>query len=136
MHRETAIVIKVDRNLAQVLLAPADRCSCCPGQSLFCSGDSSKRILRVKNDLGARIGDEVTVEIKTGPFFKSIFLVFGLPIITGMLGVILARGFNNDIWSAGLGLIGVAIGIGIAKIAEIVLFRKRPILPEIVEIKR
>ncbi len=136
MLKENGTVVETGGNIAVVKLRASDCCTGCDAKSLCQMGQSGERILEVKNNLEARVGDEVVISVKTRYALGSLFTLFGLPITLGVAGVLFGMYFNSNIWSAILGLSGVGAGLVIAKIIDRVWARNRIILPEIIEIKR
>lgn len=74
------------------------------------------------------------ITIKPRYALGSLFLLFGLPILMGVMAIIIARPLNSDIWSAALGIAGIGAGLVIAKIFDVILGRKKSMLPEIIRI--
>ncbi|WP_153146464.1 SoxR reducing system RseC family protein [Dechloromonas sp. H13] len=68
----------------------------CGGQQLtqmFCSGP---RHYRVANDVGARVGDQVTVAVAAGSLRKSANLAYILPLTATIAGAVLGMPLGGD----------------------------------------
>ncbi len=82
----------------------------CGGQQLtqmFCSGP---RHYRVANDVGARVGDQVTVAVAAGSLRKSANLAYILPLTATIAGAVLGMPLGGDPGA----MIGAVAGLVIA----------------------
>lgn len=81
-------VLKVEKDLAWVEFAKSSQCVRCGACR---TGDSSKMINEAENPIGAKIGDQVEVEIS--PAVTTLFplIVFGIPIILLFIGMVLGN---------------------------------------------
>ena len=97
----------------------ASTCGSCAGNS-SCStlGAWNQRTLEllVYNDLGAKVGDEVVVEVADSLVLKSAYRLYGLPMLlffaAGILAYITSQYFgmgNPDLWAALSGLGAVLV---------------------------
>ncbi|RKX69615.1 hypothetical protein DRP53_07705 [candidate division WOR-3 bacterium] len=128
---EIGKVIKTESGLATVELGISDHCSSC-SMARFCliTGEA-KREITARNRVGAKVGDVVKIRIGATTQLFSILLVFGLPIIFGIIGLGIGSRFSNQI-SLLFGALGLGIGFILMKVIEHQFFKKR--LPEIIEI--
>lgn len=81
----------------------------CGGQQLtqmFCSGPKS---YFVDNDLGAQVGDRVTVAIASGAIRQTANLAYGVPLTATITGALVGMWLSGDLSAmagAVLGLLG------------------------------
>ena len=82
----------------------------CGGQQLtqmFCSGP---RQYRVANDVGAQVGDQVTIALAAGSIRKSANLAYILPLTAAIAGALLGMPLGGDPGA----MIGAAVGLLLA----------------------
>lgn len=99
--------------------------SACSGDCHKCSGCGAvKQTMRftARNPIGARPGDEVVVESKTGPVMAAAFVLYVLPLVLFFLGYAL-----GTIWSKGtlMALLGFALGIAAAVLYDRLVAKKQ-----------
>jgi hypothetical protein len=87
----------------------------------------------VENNVGAQINDEVYVEQSPGIGLVSAFLLFGLPVVLALVGLIIGARWGQT-GSLLIGVSGFATGLIIAKLVDNKLIRKSLFLPRIAEI--
>lgn len=110
-----AVVRAVEGNQAfvEVTQGGCGRChekGGCGGQQLtqmFCGGPTS---YRVRNEMGARVGDTVTVAIAAGAVRHGANLAYGLPAISLVLGAVVGMELNGDLGA----IFGALLGLGVA----------------------
>ena len=90
-------------------------------------------MIEVANELHAQLNDEVVVEISASTGLAAFFFLFGLPIILALIGVLIGNRFREFI-SIVLGIIGLALGLVIAKVINNRLSQNPKFLPKIVGI--
>ena len=120
MIEETAVVVAVDGDAAEVETRRRDACGSCDaragcGSALLAGvfGNRPSRI-RVLNRVHAQPGDRVIIGLREGPFLRAAFALYTLPLLTmiggAVLGEWLAR--RSDAGSLEIGsLIGAAAGL-------------------------
>ena len=128
---EIGKVVGLNGNLAKVELGTSDHCTNCKMASFCLVTGSGKREIMAQDLVGVKIGDVVRVRISGGNQLSSILLVFGLPILFGIIGLFIGANYS-DVASLISGAIGLGVGFGILKLVEILFFKKR--IPKIVEI--
>ncbi len=108
-------MITIDQNKA-ILSVP--RSSSCGENCGSCSGhcEVSKMEIDVENSLHAEIGDRVEIESETKVILSAAFLVYIIPIITLLIGVMITNVVmakmsypNNDFISMVVGLVFMAL---------------------------
>lgn len=83
--REKAIVVKNNKNQAQVEIKRSAACDGCKGCSVGREGKS----LRVwaQNPIGARVGQTVEIELSEATFLSATLIAYGVPLLAFILGV-------------------------------------------------
>jgi len=117
---------------AKVCIEPSEACKHCAASHL-CRQDGESRVIEVENKVGAHVGDEVYIEISATIGFVAFFLLFGLPVILGLIGVVFGSRYN-DTYAIFLGVAGFALGLIIAKVINNIVSKKHTFLPHIIEI--
>jgi positive regulator of sigma E activity len=130
--RETGRVVSARGARAEVEMEARGECEHC-GAHGICNwtGTNVRKILAV-NKAGAKPGDSVALEITEGTGLKSNLLVFGIPALGMLAGVLVGGLLINDLWSGILGGIGLVVGVGIVKLIDISVGRSGKSLPVIV----
>jgi sigma-E factor negative regulatory protein RseC len=131
--RETGKVIRTQNDRAEVEVAARGECENCSAHSLCnWTGTSLRKVLAV-NKAGAGAGDVVELETVEGTGAKSNLLVFGIPVVLMVTGVLIGGLLlRKDLWSGILAGVGLALGLGIVKIIDIAVNRSGKSLPVIV----
>lgn len=84
----------------------------CGGQQLtqmFCGGP---RHYRVANDIGAAVGELVTIGIADGVVRQSANLAYGLPLLALIVGALLGSWLADDTGAMFGGLLGLLLAFG------------------------
>ncbi|MDI6793830.1 MAG: SoxR reducing system RseC family protein [bacterium] len=81
--QEQGRIIKVEGNQARVTLEPKEACRSC---KLCQAGRQGEMIIQVENSIGARVGDQVKLEIEVEEVLRSAFLLYGLPLLGLLIG--------------------------------------------------
>lgn len=84
------------------------------------------------NRIGARVGDTVRVEQPAAVGLGAAFILFGLPVILALAGLLAARSCSQLVILLA-GVSGFSAGLVIAKIINERLARRSDLLPRIVE---
>lgn len=130
--REEGIVTATEDGIATVLIkrksACGDNCATCKAT---CS--AGERSVAAKNDLGAKIGDRVSVEMDTGKILKTAFLVYILPLFVFFASYMIGdKFFNNQEIAMCTALIPAALVFCVLMIYD--RKKKDAYIPRIVEI--
>lgn len=106
--------IKGDK--AAVVFKRSKACGDCHACASFGDGNS---VIELENTLGAKVGDRVRIELHSGAVFKASLILYGIPLIALLLGVLLGSRISD--------LAGALIGIGaaVAALIAIRLFEPR-----------
>ncbi|MEO0292849.1 MAG: SoxR reducing system RseC family protein [candidate division WOR-3 bacterium] len=128
-------VIKTDKNIAIVFIETPEECESCEFARFCHIGESGREII-CKNNVGAKVGDIVSLEIRESNFIFAISLNFLIPLIFLISGIL----FGIKIWKSELfGFLTGIIFISFYFLIFIVIEKKRKInslLPEIGKIEK
>lgn len=93
---EEGIVLKSSRGTAEIALKENDSCEECSAK-IFCSPQKNKlRTLLVSDPLGTLPGDEVKISVNGKEILKASLLLYGLPLILVLTGIIIGMSlFEN-----------------------------------------
>lgn len=95
------------------------RQSACSGDCHQCSGCGSTpqtMVLRVENPIGAKVGDWVVIEAKTGAVLKAAAALYILPLVLFIGGYLL----GEHLWQMGIpvSLGGLLLGFVLVKLLD------------------
>jgi len=116
--KQTGVVSEVNGRMATVCGDRASACGSCAGKSscsTLGSWNAKQASLKAWNDIGARVGDTVEIEVPDGVVLRSAFRLYGLPMLlffaTGAIAylVVGAGGGNGDLWAALTGMVSVVV---------------------------
>lgn len=92
-------VESIEHNYAWVRTQRQSACGGCQGESTCGTGSLSKLfsatthpLLKLPNELGAKPGDQVILELAGSNFIKQAFLAYGLPLFGLFIGALLVQG--------------------------------------------
>lgn len=117
------VVRRIDGGDALVeLTAPQGGCGRCDEPGGCRSGILARplgqpcREFRLRNAIGARVGDRVVVRLQDGAVARSALAAYGLPVL-GLLagaaaGVTLLAGIDADVAGAGGSIVGLGLATG------------------------
>ena len=119
-------LVKVQRcdpdGTAQVLHI---RQSACSGDCHKCSGCGAvqeRLLLTANNPIGAKPGDVVTVEAKTGPVLAAAAMLYVLPLALFFLGCLLGSLWNRAVLVGG---VSFALGVFLAVLYDRLIAKKQ-----------
>jgi positive regulator of sigma E activity len=130
--RRIGRVVALDGSRATVCFDPGEACKKCEAGPV-CHAASAKRTVIVENTVNAWIGDDVSVKQSPGKALLSAFILFGLPVILAVLGLIIGTRWGET-WSVICGVAGFVLGLIIAKFINNRLARNSLFLPRITEV--
>jgi positive regulator of sigma E activity len=130
--RETGKITTARGERAEVEVAARGECEHCTAAGICnWTGTSLRKVLAV-NKVGARAGDTVELETTEGTGAKSNLLVFGIPVLLMLAGVLVGGlAVHKDTWSGILGGVGLVLGFGIIKAIDVAVNRSGRSLPVI-----
>lgn len=142
MSEEQGIVVRIiDDGMADVMTEKKGGCeSCGASHSCHAFGTGNKMITRARNRIGARTGDQVTLDLSSGLFVKSAAVVYLLPIIGFIIGAAVGGSLNQAMGirsGTGAVLFGLG-GLGLGFVVTIMVSKwtgvKGILTPEITRI--
>ncbi len=125
-----AIVIQVQGRDASVQPLDGGGCGHCSSEGgcgsgtlskMFCS--SEPRQFRVRNDAGAKVGDEVRVTLPDGVLLRGAMKMYVLPLFLLLAGGMLGGGLagvsaSRDVYAAAGAAIGLVLGFVLARFSR------------------
>lgn len=92
--KQTGIVFELNDDKAKIIVTRLAACgSSCESCSAHC-GENKQEYINVKNDIGLKIGDRVEITTDSKAVLKYIALVYGLPLIFLISGVLIGMLLN------------------------------------------
>ena len=139
---EQGSVVKVEGRRARVLTQRSQACESCGSKSICHSlgGDQKTSEVEAVNTANAKVGDIVSIELKSSSVLKSAFLVYLVPVVFLFIGIITGNkisvffNFNKDTVSIVSGLTLFIISFLLIKLASNRLAKKNDFIPEITKI--
>jgi len=90
---ELGQVVAIEQDLAVIELDTKEACQHCQARVICQPDKRGRRILRLKNSLGAQIGDQVRIESSDRNHIILAFLQYGLPLASFILTI-----FMLNVW--------------------------------------
>ena len=113
MLEEVGVVLRVNGELAIVKTERSSMCEGCHSGG-FCRAlvGGSDMEVAARNEVGAKVGDEVRVTVASKTFLKASFLVYMVPVTALILGALLGTTLGPSLYpGAGSDLIAVVFGL-------------------------
>lgn len=123
-------VAKVERDLAWVEFAPTSSCASCGACHMAASG---RMVLEAENPVGAKVGDLIEVEISSAAKVLGPLLVFGVPILFLIFGIVLGSLISENIGIV-LGVVFLVIGFLSLRLIDRYVARQKKFRNRIVRI--
>lgn len=139
MATEKGIVTSTGAGTAWVRTLPNEACDGCAACGT-CNAQRAEADVEVINEIGARVGDRILIDIKTSAFLKATFLLYVLPVIGLTAGAVLglptaeATGLDSSVCSAFLGFGAFFLTVAFVRIQGNRMGRERAYRPQIVKI--
>ncbi|MCG2754052.1 MAG: SoxR reducing system RseC family protein [Desulfobacteraceae bacterium] len=142
MATEEGIVIKVDSSTAWVKCTKSAACESCSAKG-FCDtmgGDNNTVEIEAINAVGAKVNDRVTISFETSSLLKVSFLVYVIPVLFLILGVIIGDkiapilNYDQTIFSVLVGFLFLVAAFFFVKAKGNVLSAKEEYKPKIIRI--
>ena len=120
--RNSGYVVSVREDRAEVVLGAHLECKHCG--ACIAAVSEKERKLDAINEIGARAGQKVEIELKPGYAVSAAFLIFVLPVIAaiggGFAGYSLggALGLRPDLAGIGLGVLGLVMSFVLLRYIE------------------
>lgn len=135
MKTEKGLVIEVIDNVAKIKVGrhnDCKNCGACPG--------SDSVIISANNKVGAKPGQRVAFQMKEVNILSAAFVVFILPLIAAVIGVLLGwvvgkySGFNTHIFQIAGGIIAFLLSMIFVKLFDRSTTESEKSQPEIISI--
>jgi sigma-E factor negative regulatory protein RseC len=130
--KERAEVVKTYKNTATVKIDRKSECSSCK-MCAFKSGTNFVKV-RAKNDINAKVGDAVIIDLEKDNRLTASFLIYIVPLIFAAAGLLIGNFLGNEILMFGLCLFMLVLGYIIIALIDKKLSDKKGFSPEIVQI--
>lgn len=132
--QEAGRVVRIVGGRAEVDVEARDACEHCSAHSICnWTGNKLRRVL-VVNEAGAAAGDHVLLAVEDGAGARTNLIVFGIPVVLMLAGVLLGGLLISDKWAAILSGVGLAFGLGIVKIIDMAVARSGRSLPVVLRL--
>jgi len=102
---EVGRVIEIKGNMAKVEVAQKELCHKCPSESFCKLATGGSRTIEATNEIEAKAGQLVKIEISSGSILASAFIIYIFPIIALLVGGVLAQ------WISGSQNMAIIVGI-------------------------
>ena len=141
MIEENGTVVELKgKATAVVMCRKSSLCeNCATSGSCMLSDDDHTRLIEVKNDLGAHVGDHVRIATTTRSFLQSSFLLYIVPLIAALVGKAVGEkldlGLDPNLLSAVFGVFFMSGSFVILRVGSNAL-SKEIYMPRIVAILR
>lgn len=138
---EKGIVISSGNGHAEIALIQTGACEECSAK-IFCkpSEKSDSKILEVEDPFGVKTGDEVDIEIKGSDVLKASFMLYGIPLILIIFGIVIGMDFFQNTKLPELLSFLFGIGLNALYFGGFFLLEKNkqmpPTVPQITFVKR
>lgn len=116
MITERGVVERIVKEKAVVRVQQSSSCASCEARGA-CNIENDKPILvEVRNDLQARVGDDVEISIPSRSLIKMGILVYLLPVLGLILGAYVGNAFSTplDLDSNLASFLGGALALGVS----------------------
>ena len=107
-----AVVARLEGEHAWLELCRPSACGSC-GSAEACATGRNKRLQRVRNTVGARVGDTVVVTVAEGAVLRAAVWSYLMPLALALLGAAVGAAGYDDVGA----LIGVAVGLAAGVVA-------------------
>ena len=133
---ETGTVIEVMDRTALISTQAKGVCHSCSARGI-CHLGGQKGTMEVEawNRLGAAVGDRVQVRISGRSTLTAAFLLYLVPLLGFLLGVLIGESLTGDqVWAVVIGLAFLAVIYGVIRLLDRRIGRAAGMRPEIVSI--
>ena len=131
--KECAVVLKTTGKIAVVQILKRPECAGCKVCAF--SGGKSRVKVKALNTAGAKAGDQVLVVAEKDHRALASFLVYIVPVLLAVVGVIVgAQCFEEELYAALFCLAGLALGFAAVWAADKLLSKRRGFGIEVVEV--
>jgi sigma-E factor negative regulatory protein RseC len=121
---EIGKVIEIIGDSLKIEITPSGGCSQCSQVNVCNPFGQNKKVIELENTINAQVGDSIRLEIKEKNRILSLALLFGLPTVLFVVGVIIGQIVGGDKISAILGGVGLLLAFLILIIINRYLIKK------------
>lgn len=121
---EIGKVIELIGEKVKIEITPAKACCHCSQVNICNPFGQNKKVIELKNTINAKVGDSVVLEIKEKNRILALSLLFGLPTVLFVAGIIIGQFIDGDKISAIFGGVGLLIAFLILMIINRYLISK------------
>ncbi|MEW5804177.1 MAG: SoxR reducing system RseC family protein [bacterium] len=132
---ENGVIVAVFGSTAHVEMVRSPACRTCG----LCTSslDEKKMVVEVKTVPGAKVGDQVVIEIKPGTVISSAIILYLIPLAGLFFGAVLGEAFfHREEMSLLLGLAGLAGSLALVVVIDRKLKKSQRFQPRIVEVMK
>ena len=130
--KEKGIVLEIEGSIATIEVVPSEACKTCPSSSM-CRPAGKTMVMKADNIIKAMIGDEVIVETSAKQSMIAVFFLFVFPVFLGLIAILIFARYGST-FMAVAGIIGLTVGLLLAKIIDSYLHRMGKLLPKIIDV--
>jgi sigma-E factor negative regulatory protein RseC len=130
---ETGKIIELVGTKAKIEITPSSMCGNCTQAKICNPFSQNKKVIELNNTINGHIGDIVIIEIIEKKRFLATLLVFGLPTLLFVIGVIIGQKIGGDKLAAIFAGAGLVVAYIIIKIINNVIVKKGTDLVKIKE---
>ena len=117
MSDSEAVVARIDGEDAWLeVCKPADCENCDSAEG--CGLGQRKRLQRVRNTIGARVGDTVIISVPQGAVLKAALLSYLLPLGLALLGAAMGTRIAQDAGALVGVVVGLILGTALLRLAD------------------
>jgi positive regulator of sigma E activity len=129
---EIGKVTAITDDIAQVVFERKSSCDKCKVCSMDKGGNVS---LKLKNDIGAKVGDVVEVGISDKRLTQSNLIIFGIPLLMLLIGMVIASALKlSELYSILIGFGSLVFGFVIIFIIDKVAAKNNSFSPKILRV--
>jgi len=130
---ETGKIIELIGTKAKIEITPSSLCGKCAQEKVCNPFGQNKKLIELNNTVNGQINDLVKIEIRAKSQVLTILLVFGLPALLFVIGVIIGQKIGGDKLATIFAGIGLIIAYVIVKIINNRIANKGNELARIIE---
>jgi len=108
---EEGLVLEIEGRAAKVQIEPKAACGFCHACSM---GLDNKMIIEAENEIGAKVGERVKIEVAAPHYLIAVLVVFIFPLMGLVIGCIIGQKiFGTELASICFGMAGLILSFGI-----------------------
>jgi sigma-E factor negative regulatory protein RseC len=108
MTENDAVVVRVEGEHAWVDFQA--NCSSCSSTGCGLGSGKSRATQRIRNDIGARVGDQVLLSVPEGAVLRAVLFCYLLPVVLALAGGASGLAVAGEGWAIVGALLGLAGG--------------------------